>query len=232
MDNLSNIWGFIKEFSGVFASIPALIYLTNLIILKYIKKDELVLQKDLNIQLELEKSNFNIEIERIRSQLNQENEKLKSELQQKNIMLEIAYSGIYKNRLDSLQGIYKNLLMFENALRENNKTLGEKSETVEKCKTIFKQFKNEYYENAIFLPNILDQRLENLLIKLQNSIYNQSERKQISRSESMGNHELANIILNKLMEQENEITTIRYELCDSIRDIIGTNYINNDKKAP
>ena len=104
MDNLSNVWGFIKEFSGIFASIPAVIYLTNLIVLKYVKKDELVLQKHLNIQLEQEKANFNIELERIKSEFTQENEKLKSDLEQKNIMLEIAYSGIYKDRLDSLQG--------------------------------------------------------------------------------------------------------------------------------
>lgn len=206
--------------------------MVNLIIVKFIKKDELVLQKDLNIQLEQEKANFNTELERIKAQYIKDNEKLKSDLQQKNIMLEIAYSGIYKDRLTSLQGIYKNLLMFENALRENNRTLGEESEIVEKCKTIFKQFKNEYYENAIFLPNTLDKKLENLLIKLQNSIYSQAEKKQITRLESRGNYELANIILNKLMDQEKEIIKIRFELCDSIRDIIGSNYINNDKKAP
>lgn len=231
MELLHNIWGFIKDYSGIFASIPALIYLTNLFTLKLIKKDELVLQKDLNIQLEQEKANFNAELELIKAQYTKEMETLKSDLQQKNIMLEIAYSGIYKDRLMSLQGIYKNLLMFENALRENNRTLGEESETVEKCKTIFKQFKNEYYENAIFLPNTLDQKLENLLIKLRNSIYSQVEKQQITRLESRGNHELANLILNKLMEQENEIIKIRFALCDSIRDIIGSNYINNDKKA-
>ncbi|CAD9197408.1 hypothetical protein [Acinetobacter bohemicus] len=87
-------------------------------------------------------------------------------------------------------------------------------------------------ENAIFLPNTLDQKLENLLIKLRNSIYSQVEKQQITRLESRGNHELANIILNKLMEQENEIIKIRFALCDSIRDIIGSNYINNNKKAP
>ncbi|WP_336951138.1 hypothetical protein [Acinetobacter sp. AS167] len=232
MDNLFNLWGFIKEYSGVFASLPALYYLINTLIIKFIKKDELVLQKDLNIILEREKANLNAEFEKIKAQYTQENENLKSDLQQKNIMLEIAYSGIYKDRLTSLKGIYKTLLSFENALRENNRNLGEKSETVEKCKTILEQFKNEYYENAIFLPNILDQKLENLLIKLQNSIYNQVERNQITRLESINNHELANIILKNLMEKENEVITIRYELCDSIRDIIGSNYINNNKKSP
>lgn len=232
MELLHNIWGFIKDYSGIFASIPALIYLTNLFTLKLIKKDELVLQKDLNIQLEQEKANFNAELELIKAQHTKDNEKLKSELQQKNIMLEIAYSGIYKDRLLSLQGVYKNLLKFETALRKNNRTLGEEFETVEECKTIYKQFKNEYHENAIFLPNTLDQKLENLLIKLQNSIYNQSEKKQITRLESINNHELANIILKNLIEKEDEIIRIRYELCDSIRDIIGSNYINNDKKAP
>ena len=50
--------------------------------------------------------------------------------------------------------------------------------------------------------------------------------------ESINSHELANIILKNLIEKEDEIIRIRYELCDSIRDIIGSNYINNDKKAP
>ncbi|GIT84888.1 hypothetical protein DSM16313_26700 [Acinetobacter seohaensis] len=29
MDIFSNIWGFLKEYSGIFASIPVLIYSTN-----------------------------------------------------------------------------------------------------------------------------------------------------------------------------------------------------------
>lgn len=237
------IIGFITSFISGLVLLPILVYLADLLVKKLIKNEELVLQSNLAAQLEekkleyskeleTEKAELTDKIEKIRIEYTKEIETLKSNLQQKNIMLEIAYSGIYKDRLTSLQGIYKNLLMFENALRENNRMLGEESETVEKCKTIFKQFKNEYYENAIFLPNTLDQKLENLVIKLQNSIYNQSEKKQITRLESGGNHELANIILNNIMDKETEITKIRFELCDSIRDIIGSNYINNDKKAP
>lgn len=237
------IMGFITSFISGLVLLPVLVYLADLLIKKLIKNEELVLQSNLATQLEEKKLEYNKEletekadltdkIEKIRIEYTKEIETLKSDLQQRNIMLEIAYSGIYKDRLLSLQGVYKNLLKFETALRKNNRTLGEESETVEECKTIFKQFKNEYHENAIFLPNTLDQKLENLLIKLQNSIYNQSEKKQITRLESINSHELANIILKNLIEKEDEIIRIRYELCDSIRDIIGSNYINNDKKAP
>lgn len=159
MDIFSNIWGFLKEYSGIFASIPVLIYLTNLIILKFIKKDELVLQKDLNIQLEREKANFNAKLERIKAHYTQENEKLKSELSHQNARLQIAYSGVYKDQAEALRLLYTLILEFEVAIRDRRNPNIIDSSKYKKPAEILETFKIEFYKNAIFLPHHLDEKI-------------------------------------------------------------------------
>lgn len=214
MVNLSNVWGFIKEFSGVFASIPALIYLTNLIILKYFKKDELVLQKDLNIQLEQEKANFNADLELIKAQYNQENEKLRSELSHQNSRLQIAYSGVYKDQVDTLSILYEKILKFEASLSDRKSDKQNMEKNIQPF-NILNEFKEIYYSKGIFIPNSLDEKIMEIIgfcFKQHFSMF------YIQAEQAAKNGDLAQA--NKLSEQEIKDTLQLQELRNAFRDEI------------
>jgi len=236
MDFLHNLWGFFKEYSGIFASIPALFYLINLFILKYIKKDELVLQKDLNIQLENKKKSFNIELENVKKDLNkelekekanlnanlekikaqytQENEKLKSELSHQNSRLLTAYSGVYKDQVDALSTLYEQLLKYQTAIQERKSDSNDSEKTIQPLQ-ILDTFQKIYYSKGIFIPKSLDEKIKNIMsfcLTQHFSMY------YLQAEQAAKNGDLTKA--NQLSEQEIKNALKLQELRDAFRDEI------------
>lgn len=220
MDNLSNLWGFIKEYSGVVASLPALYYLINTLIIKFIKKDELVLQKDLNIQLEQEKANFNAELERIKTQYTQENEKLKSELSHQNSRLQIAYSGVYKDQVEALKKLYNFILDFEAAIYIRRNLSNTDPDKFVIPGKILSDFKIEFYRNSIFIPESIDQKIIQILgFGFSHALFDKF--KQAEQAAINGDIDKANSLSKEGFQKDDELIKLREDFKREIRKILA-----------
>lgn len=164
------IIGFITSFISGLVLLPVLVYLADILVKMLIKKDELVLQKDLNIkleeakkefnkELENEKTNLNAKLEEIKAQHIQDIERLKSELSHQNSRLQIAYSGVYKDQVEALRSLYTLILEFEVAIRDRRNLNIIDPSKYKKPAEILNTFKTEFYKNAIFLPHHLDEKI-------------------------------------------------------------------------
>lgn len=221
MDGLSA--GIVSFISGL-TLLPVLTYLSHAIVQKMIKKDELVLQKNLNIELEKNKSElqtaFSKEIETLKNQHIKEVELLKSQLTLQNAKLQTAYSGVFNDHVETLKKLYNLTIDFEKALYER-KFETPMTEVVQmKTLKLVKEFNDIYYDKGIYIPSSLDNKIKDLLGAFFQNHFNNNQRL-VDQAINENDLKKANELSEKMIEHDSELRELRDSFRDEIRSLIG-----------
>lgn len=186
------IWRFISENWTVIGSTTVLSVLVTKLIDWYFKKNEINLSQQNSIEIEL----------------------LKNKLAIQNTRLQITYSGVVKDQVDSLRSLYEQLLKFEAALNARKSDKKDIQKIIEPFK-ILNEFKNIYYENGIYIPKSLDEKIKDIIgfcFKQHFNMYS------LQAEEAAKDGDLTTA--NQLSEQEITDTLKLQELRDAFRDEI------------
>lgn len=186
------IWGFISENWTIMGSTTVLSVLVTKLIDWYLKKNEINLSQKNSIEIEF----------------------LKNKLAIQNTRLQITYSGVVKDQVDSLRSLYEQLLKFEAALNARKSDKNDIQKNIEPF-YILNEFKNIYYENGIYIPKSLDKKI----IEIIGFCFKQHFLMlYIQAEQAAKNGDLAQA--NKLSEQEIKDTLQLQELRNAFRDEI------------
>ncbi|RZG79637.1 hypothetical protein [Acinetobacter venetianus] len=221
MDGLSAVIG---AFISGLALLPLLTYLSHTLVQKMIKKDELVLQKNLNLELEKNKTElqvqFSKEIEALKTQHTKEVELLKSQLTLQNAKLQIAYSGVFSEHVDVLKKLFNLTIEFDKALGERRSESPKTIDVQIKPLKLLKEFNDTYSEKGIFIPSSLDEQVKKLLGSFfQNHFMNNQD----LVDQAIKNNDLnkANELSEKMIEHDSKLRELRDSFRNEIRSLIG-----------
>lgn len=216
-----DILNFILDNWAVIGSTTVLSTLFSLFIQHRLNKDSLVFKSTLDVDLEKLKSHLVVENNQKISELNTQLETVKSELALQNSRLQIAYSGILKDQIETLKKLYSLILEFEVALKDR-KTDNNNPEVSMKPLIILDSFNKKYYENAIFIPKELDKKIMDILGFGFKQHYSDL-RQQANEAAVSGNLEKANQLSIQAIENDLELYKLRDNFRDEIRSVLGLN---------
>lgn len=202
---LMSILTFITENYHVIGSSTALTLLLTKLLDKYIRKDELNLQAKLNTEVEL----------------------LKGQLNHQNSRLHIAYSGVYREQVDALKKLYSLLLDYESSIHQRRNPSIIDPEKYLDPNIILNSFKTAFYENAIFIPQELENRILHI-IGFGFSSYTLDKFKQAEIKAIQGDIDTANKLSADAIYQDAEFRALRDDLRSEIRKVLAI----DEEKAP
>lgn len=200
-----SILNFIAENYHVVGSSAALTLLLTKLLDKYIRKDELNLQAKLNTEVEL----------------------LKNQLSHQNSRLNIAYSGIYREQVDALKKLYSLLLDYESSIYQTrNPSLVNQHQQINPG-TVLNDFKTAFYENAIFIPKKIEEKILHI-IGFGFSSYTLDKFKQAEIKAIQGDIDTANKLSEEAIQKDIEFRALRDDLRSEIRKALAI----DEEKAP
>ena len=200
-----SILNFIAENYHVVGSSAALTLLLTKLLDKYIRKDELNLQAKLNTEVEL----------------------LKNQLSHQNSRLNIAYSGIYREQVDALKKLYSLLLDYESSIYQTrNPSLVNQHQKINPG-TVLNDFKTAFYENAIFIPKKIEEKILHI-IGFGFSSYTLDKFKQAEIKAIQGDIDTANKLSEEAIQKDIEFRALRDDLRSEIRKVLAI----DEEKAP
>lgn len=201
---LMSILTFLAENYHVIGSSTALTLLLTKLLDKYIRKDELNLQAKLNTDVEL----------------------LKSQLSQQNSRLHIAYSGVYQEQVDALKKLYSLLLDYESSIHQRRNPSRIDQQQINPS-TVLDDFKTAFYENAIFIPKKLEEKILHI-IGFGFSSYTLDKFKQAEVKAIQGDIDTANKLSEEGIQKDAEFRTLRDDFRSEIRRVLAI----DEEKAP